>query len=142
MRLQSGARGSALPFGLGYRLRRRAAEGKAMSDKRELIKQYKRTAPKMGVYVIRNLVDSRVYLGASLNLDGAMNRDRFELGLSSHRNRGLLDDWRRLGAQRFRFEVLDTVKARDDPGFDYRDELAALFQLWSEELDQRGEPRY
>jgi len=105
-----------------------------MNNKRELTQQYKRTLPAMGVYVIHNLVDQRVFLGASLNLQGVMNRDRFELGLKSHRNRDLLGDWLRLGAENFRFEVIDTIKQRDDPAFDYKSELAALLALWGEEL--------
>jgi len=105
-----------------------------MSNKRELTKQYKQTLSAMGVYVIRNLVDQHVFLGASLNLEGAMNRDRFELGLKSHRHKSLLQDWVRLGAENFRFEVVDTIKQRDDPPFDYKSELAPLLALWSEEL--------
>jgi len=33
-----------------------------MNNKRELTQQYKRTLPAMGVYVIHNLVDQRVFL--------------------------------------------------------------------------------
>jgi len=113
-----------------------------MTRNRELTRQYKETPPAMGVYVIRNVVDNRVFLNASLNVRGAMNRDRFELGLKAHRSKSLLADWLRLGAGSFRFEVLDTLKQRDDPGFDYKSELADLLELWSGELERRGGPRY
>ena len=113
-----------------------------MDGRRELSRQYKETPPAMGVYVIRNTVDNRVFLNGSLSLPGAMNRDRFELGLKSHRSKSLLADWIRLGAGSFRFEVIDTLKRRDDPDFDYRRELVELLELWKEEFDRRGDRTY
>ena len=106
---------------------------------RELTRQYKETARPIGVYVIRNVTDAaRLYLGASLNIDGAINRHRFELGLESHANKRRLHDWRACGAESFRFEVIDTVKPCDDPAFDAKSELATLLALWREELVARG----
>lgn len=108
------------------------------SSKRELTRQYKESPPAMGVYAIRNLATGKVCLGASLNLEGAMNRDRFELNQKGHRNKALLRDWLALGADGFAFEVIDTLKRRDDPGIDYRPELDALLALWTEDFEQRG----
>ena len=113
-----------------------------MNSRHELTRQYKETPPAMGVYVIRNIVDNRVFVNASLSLSGAMNRDRFELGLKAHRSKGLLADWMRLGAGNFRFEVIDTLKRRDDPDFDYRSELVELLELWREELERRSDRSY
>ncbi len=31
-------------------------------------------------------------------------------------------------------DVVDTLKRRDDPAYDYSDDLAALLALWEEEL--------
>lgn len=106
-----------------------------MTQRRELSKQYKQTGPRMGVYAIRNGADEVVFVGASLNVDGAMNRDRFELMSKTHRNKRLLEYWLRWGADGLRFEVIDTVKKRDDPAFDPKTELASLLVLWREELD-------
>lgn len=111
-----------------------AAPASTSTHKRALTRRYKETPPPMGVYVIRNLATGHTHLNASLNLDGAMNRDRFELGLKRHRNKCLQDDWTRLGAENFRFEVIDTLKPRDEPGADYKTELAALLAMWREEL--------
>jgi hypothetical protein len=88
----------------------------------------------MGVYAIRNRANEVVLVGASLNVDGAMNRDRFELRNQTHRNKRLLEDWLRWGADGLRFEVIDTLKNRDDPAFDPQAELASLLALWREEL--------
>jgi hypothetical protein len=107
-------------------------------DARALKQRYKEAKRAMGVYAIRNLVDGRILLGASPDVDGALNRHRFELDHKGHRDRELLRDWLRLGPQGFRFEIVDTVKLRDDPAFDAEAELAALLALWIEELDPAG----
>ena len=101
---------------------------------RLLTRQYKERKPPMGVYVIRNLVLQHVFVGASLDVDGAMNRHRFELKLGGHRNRALAREWARHGADSFAFEVIDRLQPRDEPGYDCKRELAALLTLWTEEL--------
>ncbi|MGJ7524094.1 GIY-YIG nuclease family protein [Variovorax sp. GB1P17] len=91
-----------------------------------------------GVFVIRNMLDGRVYVGGSLDIEGAMNRARFELNQRSHRNKALGRDWATHGAAHFSFEVIDRVKERDDPAFDRKAELEKLLLLWSEELQCTG----
>ncbi len=113
-----------------------------MSSKRELTKQYKARRPPMGVYLIRNLRDGRVLVNGSMNVDGALNRDRFELRMKCHRNKALLDDWLRDGPEAFRFEIIDRLKERDDLAFDYKGELAAVLALWREEFHRRGNGSY
>ena len=106
----------------------------AAPRRRELTRLYKESPPAAGVYALRNLDDGRLWLGASLNAAGALNRLRFELDRGAHRNRVLQQDWARLGAARFSFEVIDTVKPKDDPAFDLKAELTQLLQLWRTEL--------
>lgn len=112
------------------------------ANKRELTRQYKQAPPAMGVYAIRNLATRQVYLNASLNMDGAMNRDRFELKQKAHRHKALLKDWLAQGAEGFAFEVVDVLKPREEPGIDYKPELAELLALWTEEFQRRGEIGY
>ena len=116
-----------------------ATQPHAHRRQRELTRQYKETPRPVGVYAIRNAAEpARVYLGASLDIDGAINRHRFELGLKRHPNKPLLQAWSRWGAESFRFEVIDTVKPRDDPAFDPKAELVTLLVLWREELVAQG----
>lgn len=100
----------------------------------ELKRQYKEAHPPMGVYAIRNLATGQYYVQASMNVEAAMNRDRFELGFKGHRNPALQRDWLAHGADQFRFEVLDLLKKREAPDFDYKAELALALALWREEL--------
>ncbi|MEO8544143.1 MAG: GIY-YIG nuclease family protein [Betaproteobacteria bacterium] len=113
-----------------------------MSDNRQLKNRFKQTFVPPGVFVIRNTVNQWVYLGASSNPQGAMNRHRFELAMRGHRNPQLQSDWVAHGAQVFRFEVLDQIRQNHEPDFDYTGELAALLQLWREELVRSGAPSY
>lgn len=70
-----------------------------MTDKRSLRDGYKQSFVPIGVFAIRNTVNQRVYVGASRNLAGAMNRHRFELAAGAHRNVELLADWKNFGAE-------------------------------------------
>ena len=107
-------------------------------DRRALKRQYRETLHPMGVYVIRNLHDGKVYLAASLNLEAALNRERFQLKMRGHPSPELQAAWDAAGEAMFSVEVLDRLKPRDEPGFDYRPELESLLSLWREDLAQTG----
>lgn len=102
--------------------------------RRALARQYKQAFPCMGVYALRCDAAGLLRLGSSRNADGTLNRLRFELVRGAHRDKALQLAWRTHGAEAFRFEVIDRVKERDDPAFDYDAELASLLALWQEEL--------
>lgn len=109
------------------------------ASQRALKRQYRETLRPMGVYVIRNIGTGRLYLSASLNLDAAMNRDRFQLRMNGHPSRELQQAWNRTGEAGFAFELLDRLKPREDaPDFDYKAELESLLALWRVELAQTG----
>lgn len=106
-------------------------------------KDNKNSVRPAGVFAVRNLLSGRVYVSGGLDVEGAMNRARFELNLRSHRNKPLQHDWFAQGAAHFSFEVLDKVKERpDDPAFDRAAELEKLLALWQEELQCVGAQGY
>jgi hypothetical protein len=111
-------------------------------QRRELKRQYKERPRVAGVFQVRNTVNGRVLLGSSLNLDGPLNGHRFMLTTGSHRNAALQKDWHTYGADAFLFEVLETVKIKDDPQFDIEDELTLLEEIWIEKLQPFGERGY
>lgn len=104
------------------------------SRQRELKRHYKDHPPAMGVWVARSRATGRVFVDASMNVDGAINRARFELGMGRHKNAALLAEWRQHGPDNLQFEVVDTLKRVEDPLHDYADDLAALLAMWREEL--------
>lgn len=111
-------------------------------DRKRLKEEYKRGRRAMGVFLIRNMANEKVFVGVGLDLAGVMNRHRFQLTRGIHPNRRLQDEWDEFGGDRFAFEVADQLGARDDPDFDYREELKFLEGLWLERLQPFGERGY
>jgi hypothetical protein len=112
------------------------------TNKKRLKQEYQQSHRPMGVFLIRNMSNDKVFVGVGLNLVGIMNRHKFELVLGKHRNKQLQADWNELGGDRFAFEILDQLNPRDDPHFDYRAELAFLENLYLEQLQPYGERGY
>ena len=114
----------------------------APQDKRSLKQAFRESPPAAGVYAIRHRASGRLLLGGSLNVEGTLNRHRFELKMRAHRCRPLQADWLAQGDACFDFEVIDTVKERDDPEFDRAVDLRDLLALWDDDVQQRGVARY
>lgn len=98
--------------------------------RRALVQDYKQSFPPLGIYAVRCEAAGLLRLGASRNVDGMLNRIRFELANGTSRDVPLRQAWARYGAQAFGLEVLDRVQKRADPDFDYDAELQALLALW------------
>jgi hypothetical protein len=58
----------------------------------------------------------------------------FELRLGTHRDTLLQTEWNNMGPDRFRVDLLEMVKQRVDPAFDYAGELVLLQALYTAEL--------
>jgi hypothetical protein len=114
-------------------------------NRKELIRAYKEARRPMGVYRVRNVVDDRSLVGASVDLPSILNRERAALRIGSHQNGELQRDWNRLGPDAFAFEVVDTLAPPpDQPDYDASADLRALLALWLDQLapfDARGYTR-
>lgn len=113
-----------------------------MTNKRILKQQYLETKSRAGVYAIRNVVTSRVFIAGSMNVQGTLNRHRFELRQGTHRNLLLSQEWSLHGESSFEFEALDMVKPHEDVAFDIARELEVLVALWRQEIPCQGERGY
>ncbi len=114
-----------------------------MTDKKELKNQYKQNQPRMGVFQIKNLESGKIFLGRGMNVQGKLNSAKFQLEQGSHPNRELLDDFKRLGAEKFSFEALDYLDPKkDDLNYDYTDDLKLLEHMWLEKLQPYGDKGY
>ena len=112
------------------------------AQRAEVRRAYKEKPPPMGVFAVRNRANGKVLVGASLNVQGALNRIRFELTTGMDRIPGLLEDWKRYGADNFSFEVLDVLEPSEEPGADPKEELKVLEALWLDRLKPYGEAGY
>jgi hypothetical protein len=109
---------------------------------KQLKKNYQQSTRTMGIFLIRNNLNDRVFVGSGLDLHGIINRHKFDLTNGSHRNRQLQLDWNALGSNNFAFEIVDELAAREAADVDYRAELNSLEMLWLEKLQPFGERGY
>jgi hypothetical protein len=110
------------------------------SDRRVLARLARDAFPAMGVYAIRNCATGHVLVKSSRNVPGAINRLTFELRQGCHRDRGLQAQWDACGAEGVTMEVLELVRERNDPAFDYDAELALLETVYRLELSPAVAP--
>jgi len=94
------------------------------------------------VYRVRNTVNGRSLVGASPNLPGILNRQRFQLARGSHPDIALQKDWNELGPGAFTFEILDQLEPSSEPGYEPAEDLRVLLQMWLEKIRASGEQMY
>lgn len=112
-------------------------------DRKQAVKDYKRTIQPMGIVRIRNLENGRAFIMRSANTPGTINRLRFQLRNGAFSlSQELVRDWKGMGEESFVFEVIDELKAVDDPEHDYGPDLLALEELWMEKLQPYGDRGY
>jgi hypothetical protein len=68
-------------------------------SRKELKEEYKQRKPKIGVFQIRNILNGKIFIGSSINLDAAWNSQEFRLNAGAHPNAGLQKDWMALGKE-------------------------------------------
>ena len=109
-----------------------------MINKNELKKKYKESETPMGVYQIKNMVNGKIFIGSHINVNGRINRHKFELDCGSEGVTELLNDYNKYGVENFTFEVIDILKPKDEPGYNYKEDLQTLEDLWKDKLQPYG----
>jgi DNA-binding transcriptional regulator YhcF (GntR family) len=119
-----------------------ASPAKRKDTRTDAKRQYQENAPAMGVYSIRNLVNGKIYVGSSTNLDGTRTSRLFQLRMGSAVfSRELQKELSEFGAANFVFEVL-AVLERPEPGERVDQSLAALELHWLEKLQPFNDRGY
>ena len=126
--------------GWAFHMERPKAAGRV--DRKALVREYLETPRPAGVYGVRNTASGKTFLGASPNLSGVLNRQRFQLQNGSHPDKELQADWNDLGPDAFAFETLDLLEPPDAPDWEPADDLKALEQMWLERLALPAELLY
>jgi hypothetical protein len=114
---------------------------KAEQNKR-LKREYKDSSRPLGVFLIRNATNNKVFLASGLDLNGTINRHRYQLSHGSHFNQQLQADWNDLGTDKFEFEIVEQLEPQRDSSFDSRKELEFMERMWLERLRPFGEHGY
>ncbi|MCG6190026.1 GIY-YIG nuclease family protein [Maribellus maritimus] len=113
-----------------------------MRTRKELKNIYKEMKFKIGVFQIRNMVNQKIFIGSSTDLNAIWNRIRTELRFGNYPNIELQRDWNNFGEDNFIFEILGEIKQEDDEkNPNYRKEVKELEKMFIEELqpfDDKG----
>ncbi|WP_127534753.1 GIY-YIG nuclease family protein [Paenibacillus kobensis] len=91
------------------------------NKRKELVEKYQDRKREMGVFKIVHVPSGRAFIGSSLNLEAAWNRERFGLNLGSHACQEMQEAWNRDGESAFRFEIVEMLRTEDDVRYDYKD---------------------
>lgn len=112
------------------------------ADRAEIKRQFKESAPDMGIYQIRNKANGKIFVESSRNLEGSRMSRMFQLRMGKAVfSRELQQDLSEAGAENFEFSVL-AVLAAPPRGEDIAQALAALELHWLEKLQPFGERGY
>jgi group I intron endonuclease len=110
-------------------------------DKKELKKQYKQNVRPMGIFQIKNLTNGKIFIGSAKDLNGKINSIKFQLEMNSNMNSELQQDFNKYGEKNFLFETMDLLDPKEDPNYDYTEDLNVLEEMWLEKLqpfDDKG----
>ena len=65
----------------------------------------------IGIFQIRNLINEKVFIGGTFNLDNIFHKNIFLLYAQIHPSESLQTDWNEFGVENFRFEILEEIVA-------------------------------
>jgi len=103
--------------------------------RKEMQLQYKDREVIGGVYVIRNLINNKLFLDASTDLPGSKNRFDFAQSSGSSVYLKLQKDWSEQGGGQFAFEVLEELKMGENQSHaEFKSEITLLKDMWYEKL--------
>ncbi|MBK8515333.1 MAG: GIY-YIG nuclease family protein [Saprospiraceae bacterium] len=113
-----------------------------MKSKKELKDIYKEHKSRIGVFQIRNLINNKIFIEWSSDLQNIWNRHKFQLNSGLHPNIQLQKDWNEYGQDNFSYEILSEIKQEDVETTDFRKEAKQLELMFIEELQPFGDKGY
>jgi len=97
----------------------------------------------MGIFQVKNRLNGKILIELSKNLEAALNRCRFQLDLGSYPNKALQEEYNQCGKNQFSFEALDRLSPKkDEPDYNYTEDLELLKTMWLEKLKPFKEKGY
>lgn len=68
----------------------------------------------VGIYIIKNIIDDKVYIGRSKDINSRISSHKCNLKKNNHINKHLQNAWNKYGESSFTFEVLEICKTIED----------------------------
>lgn len=112
-----------------------------MDRKKELKQQFKEIKIEAGIFQIKNIKNDKVFIGSTRNFK-TLNGTKFSLENGSYSNKMLQKEWSEYGKDAFEIEILEILKAKDDPYYNEKEELEKLEEKWLNQLQPYGEHGY
>jgi group I intron endonuclease len=69
---------------------------------------------KIGIYTITNLINEKVYVGSSIDLDSRLSNHKSKLYNNTHSNNKLQTDWNKFGDKNFSFKVIKLLNSETE----------------------------
>ncbi|CAG7618407.1 hypothetical protein PAESOLCIP111_02112 [Paenibacillus solanacearum] len=110
--------------------------------RKALVAAYEEKEKAGGVFLLRNKRNGKIGVGSHPNIEGAVNRIKFELSIGRHRDASLQHDWNADGEAGFEFEVLEKLDGPASGMPEGRKTLARMEEAWLEKLQPYGERGY
>jgi len=104
-----------------------------MSDKKELINEYKQRKIVGGVFRVVNTKNGKYLLDYATDLQAKQNSFNFMVMTNASFDYKMDKDWKEFGAAAFKFEVLDSLEKKKDQSQEmFIEDLKTLKQMWVE----------
>ena len=97
-------------------------------------KDYRAISKRASVFILKNNINHKVYIGSSVDLKKPGHRLLWELDRGSHPNWKLQEDWNKLGKENFSFEVLEEMEDKGKSLDDLKEELILLEKMCIEKM--------
>jgi len=105
-------------------------------DRKSLKNEYKERQTVGGVFRILNTANGMCYMDVAPNIQAKQNSFNFMVSTNTCFHHKLKKDWDTSGGKAFTFEVLETIKKKEDQSREaFLEDLQALKQIWSEKAD-------
>jgi len=115
---------------------------KKLKTNKELKAEYKQMKFPMGVFQIRNLVNGKVFIDSSTNMNAKWNRHKVQLNFGNNWITELQNDWKKYGEENFVFEVVSELEEKDGGSDNYKSELELLEEMILDKVKPFGDNGY
>jgi group I intron endonuclease len=76
---------------------------------------------KSGIYIIKNVINNKVYIGSAINISKRFSVHKSRLNRNDHHSKHLQNAWNKYGSENFTFDILEIIE---------ENRLIEMEQIW------------
>ena len=69
---------------------------------------------RIGIYQIKNIINGKIYIGSSVDIDTRWTEHKRDLRMNEHRNKRLQNSYNKYGANNFVYEILELLESKEN----------------------------